>query len=110
MPTLECAPEIGMMSIQADEPTNESTDQPTAESASDAGNVYQLWLLPPGANPLSLGLLTADSGVRETELSLAQIDALRITSTLAISIEPTGGSPTGLPTGPVVYQASLVNL
>ncbi len=28
--------------------------------------------------------------------------------TLAISLEPIGGSPTGLPTGPVVFQGVLL--
>jgi len=29
---------------------------------------------------------------------------------LAISLDPHGGSPTGQPTGPVVYQTQLVDL
>jgi len=29
---------------------------------------------------------------------------------LAISLEPAGGSPTGQPTGPVVYQTRLVQM
>jgi len=30
--------------------------------------------------------------------------------TLAVSVEPTGGSPTGQPTGPVVYSGKLLSL
>lgn len=33
---------------------------------------------------------------------------LEASSTLAVSLEPAGGSPTGSPTGPVLYTALLV--
>ena len=36
--------------------------------------------------------------------------AIEESASLAVSLEPPGGSPTGLPTGPIVYQASLVRL
>jgi anti-sigma-K factor RskA len=29
-------------------------------------------------------------------------------STLAVTLEPTGGSPSGLPTGPILYSGTLV--
>ncbi len=72
--------------------------------------VYQLWALPDGLNPVSLGVLSVESGTREAPLTAAMVAALNQSAALAISIEPAGGSPTGLPTGPVVYQASLVRL
>ena len=62
-----------------------------------AGNSYELWMLPrSGANPVSLGLI---AGVGPTLLMLSeqQLAVLEETSTLAISLEPAGGSPTGLP-------------
>jgi anti-sigma-K factor RskA len=31
-------------------------------------------------------------------------------ATLAVSLEPPGGSPTGLPTGPVIANGKLANL
>ena len=30
--------------------------------------------------------------------------------TIAVSVEPRGGSPTGLPTGPVIYSGRMINL
>jgi anti-sigma-K factor RskA len=33
---------------------------------------------------------------------------LEASSTLAVSLEPAGGSPTGAPTGPIVYTAPVV--
>ncbi len=64
----------------------------------------QLWYVGANAPPRSLGLLT-----EADRLSLP--DALRGAAegaTLAVSVEPKGGSPTGAPTGPVVYSGRLV--
>jgi anti-sigma-K factor RskA len=63
------------------------------------GRVYELWLLPEGAAPISLGTF---DGV--TTLPLPSLQAA---STLAVSLEPLGGSPTGLPTGPVLAVGVL---
>ena len=30
--------------------------------------------------------------------------------TIAVSVEPKGGSPTGLPTGPVIYSGQMIDL
>lgn len=62
--------------------------------------VAQLWVIGGDGVPHSLGLLAA----RPTVLATRGADRGRIApgATLAISIEPLGGSPTGLPTGPVV--------
>lgn len=79
-------------------------------TAAEGDRVYQLWALPQGADPQSLGLLPLQGTSEPTSLSPALLAALAMTDSLAISLEPPGGSPTGLPTGPVVYQAALVNL
>jgi anti-sigma-K factor RskA len=68
---------------------------------------YELWMLPSGGAPVSLGLLPA-SGVGELRIPAALAQRLLTAAGLAVSLEPAGGSPTGQPTGPVVYQASLV--
>lgn len=81
-----------------------------AAEAADPGSVYELWALPEGGPPQSLGVLAADGTVAERRLPERALTALQQSQSLAISIEPRGGSPTGLPTGPVVYQASLVTL
>ncbi len=62
--------------------------------------VAQLWVIGGDGVPHSLGLLSG----RPTSLAPKGVDRGRITpgATLAISVEPLGGSPTGLPTGPVV--------
>ena len=75
----------------------------------EAGRSFELWLLPAdGRPPISLGLLSNDPGSFESQISSNLLATLSDAHTLAISIEPEGGSPTGQPTGPVVYQATIV--
>jgi len=77
--------------------------------ALERGKAHELWVLPaPGSkgNPVSLGLLP-ESGEIRRQLSAAQRAALAGATQLAVSLEPSGGSPTGLPTGPVLHVASL---
>jgi len=65
----------------------------------------QLWALPPGSGPKSLGVLT-----RERLLQLtAEPTAVKDVPTLAISLEPRGGVPeAGGPTGPVLFKGTLI--
>ncbi|RXD04011.1 anti-sigma factor [Sphingomonas sp. UV9] len=62
--------------------------------------VAELWVIGGDGVPHSLGLLSG----QPTVLAPKGVDRGRIATgaTLAISVEPLGGSPTGLPTGPVV--------
>ena len=76
--------------------------------ASEDNTSYELWILRAEAPPLSLGLLPIAAGSVEIRLSASLLAALTDADRLAISLEPAGGSPTGLPTGPVVYVASLI--
>ncbi|MFN3591681.1 MAG: anti-sigma factor domain-containing protein, partial [Thermaurantiacus sp.] len=70
------------------------------------GRVPQLWLIPADGTPRSLGLIdlggTQRIAVPDTVLELVSEGAV-----LAVSLEPAGGSPTGLPTGPVVATGRL---
>jgi len=71
-----------------------------------AANSYELWMLPDGAAPVSLGLLPG-TGNAALPLDAQRLAVLAQTMTLAVSLEPAGGSPTGLPTGPVLFTAPL---
>lgn len=71
-----------------------------------AGKALELWALPEGGNPVSLGLLP-QAGQQRLVLSAAQRVALSAAGKIAVSLEPAGGSPTGLPTGPVLHVAAL---
>jgi anti-sigma-K factor RskA len=70
------------------------------------GKSHELWAVAGNAKPVSLGLVT------RARRSIAQLEAsMRDRSiTLAVSVEPEGGSPTGQPTGPIVFSGKLVPL
>lgn len=70
------------------------------------GRSRELWALPEGAAPVSLGLMPA-SGHLELALDDRQQSALALAVNVAVSDEPVGGSPTGAPTGAVLYVAPL---
>jgi len=74
--------------------------------ARPAGRDYELWALPKNGNPVSLGVLPT-AGTSTRVLTLIQKAALASSSQLAVSIEPPGGSPTGQPTGDIVFVAPL---
>jgi len=70
-----------------------------------ADKSLELWALPPGVAPKSLGVLNADPVVR---LTAAGTD-MRQVPTLAITLEPRGGVPPGSgPTGPVLFKGALI--
>ena len=66
----------------------------------------QLWVIPAGGAPRSLGVVSADApGTRAVSPAIATL--ITPGATLAISLEPAGGSPTGKPTGPVILTGSV---
>ena len=67
----------------------------------------ELWALPEGGAPVSLGLMPASGEVR-LALDSRQRAALKAAANIAVSDEPAGGSPTGAPTGDVLYIAAIV--
>ena len=62
--------------------------------------MHELWLIPPGGTPVSLGLLEA------APLTLATARP-QAGWTLAVTLEPAGGGPNGQPTGPVLMAAEV---
>ena len=71
-----------------------------------AGRDYELWALPQGGSPVSLGVLPA-AGTSQHTLTAVQQQALADAPQVAVSVEPAGGSPTGQPTGAVIFVARL---
>jgi anti-sigma-K factor RskA len=73
----------------------------------DPAHAYELWALPgEGQAPVSLGVMP-QTGRGTLQLNEAQRSALLRSRKLAISLEPWGGSPTGAPTGDVLYTAEV---
>ncbi len=73
-----------------------------AGNAAPAGQVHQLWIIAPGASPVSLGLLADEAMVIDYPVPPAGW-------LFAVSVEPEGGSPSGLPTGPVILAAPVTS-
>jgi anti-sigma-K factor RskA len=70
---------------------------------------YELWVIPPGGKPHSLGLVDPKRPVKVV-VPPELLPHVSADSTLAISLEPVGGSPTGQPTGPVIANGKLASL
>lgn len=68
--------------------------------APPSGKSYQLWLLPTQGAPISLGVLAV--GQTRYPIPAAAQAQLAQAKAFAVSVEPPGGSPTGLPTGAVI--------
>ena len=62
-----------------------------------SGRSLELWALPRGGQPKSLGLVAGEK--TELKLLAAADQSLGEVPALAVSLEPQGGSPTGQPTG-----------
>jgi anti-sigma-K factor RskA len=67
---------------------------------------HELWVIPAGGQPRSLGVMP------EANQALMRLPAgasalMRAGATIAVSVEPLGGSPSGSPTGPVVASGAL---
>jgi len=78
------------MIVQFDTGTGIATVVPVLSDAPD-GNVFQMWHVPAGASaPVSLGFLPDDPHRIDVDAGPGDL--------FGISIEPPGGSPTGLPT------------
>jgi anti-sigma-K factor RskA len=81
---------------------------PAAFAAPDQ-RALELWIIPPGGRPHSLGLIERGAPVR-INVPKDLIAHMSADAVLAVSLEPPGGSPTGLPTGPVVANGKLARL
>jgi anti-sigma-K factor RskA len=72
-----------------------------------ADRALELWSVPPNGAPRSLGVISAAGA---TVVGRDKLPATLLkggTAALAVTLEPPGGSPTGAPTGPIVYSGRL---
>lgn len=82
--------------------------RPVQPVSVQSDRALELWWAPAEGKPKSLGLIRADGvtvlrpGALPGGLKGSGIDHM------AVSVEPPGGSPTGQPTGPVVFYGKLV--
>ncbi len=83
------------------------TVQPVAAKR-EAGKSYELWIVHDSLGaPKSLGVIDDASTMQRPTLATYKRDVIE-GATLAVSLEPEGGSPTGAPTGPVVFAGKMI--
>jgi anti-sigma-K factor RskA len=80
--------------------------KPVGAAPVPTGRSLELWMLPDGTPPRSLGVIPA-TGVGRVTLPAAADVALARVPALAVTLEQAGGSPTGAPQGPVLYSGRI---
>jgi len=74
----------------------------------EPGKSLELWLVHDRfPAPRSLGVVGANEFTQRATLASYDRDTIN-TATYAVSLEPEGGSPTGVPTGPVLFTGKLI--
>ena len=120
-------PPIAMVAVMSDEQSRPAmvVSWPPQEAVGDyhirvrilqdhpimpANTSWELWMLPGGkAAPISLGLVGLVP-VQLIRLGREHAHAIGEAWGMALSIEPEGGSPTGAPTGPVIFRGQCVKI
>ena len=106
--TLNAKGDVPVFVVRFDSTRSELFIRASAADKTDA-RVPELWVIPDDGTPRSLGVLTAGESARVVvPKSLGNV--MRAGVTLAISLEPAGGSPPGAPTGPVIASGNLLAL
>ena len=82
------------------------TMKSVVDTAPPRGKALELWALPAAGAPRSLGVIPVGAVV-EVPLHAPVGESLANIPALAVSLEPAGGSPTGAPTGPVLYSGKV---
>lgn len=94
----------GMVAVTFDEAEGRMTVMPSRMDA--GGKAPELWMIPADGKPRSLGVIP-EAKAATMLVAPAHRRMLAAGVTLAVSLEPAGGSPTGAPTGPVVMSGKM---
>lgn len=70
------------------------------------GHSLELWVIAGKTAPKSIGLMREEGATALDRMALDMQQQM----TIAVSVEPNGGSPTGRPTGPVIYSGRMITL
>ena len=83
------------------------TVRPVA-AKNESGRSYELWLVQESlGTPRSLGIIDEEGAISHPTLAAFKPEVIK-SATFAVSLEPEGGSPTGQPTGPVLFAGKLI--
>jgi len=80
---------------------------PTPLDAS--GRVDELWIIPPGQAPQSLGFVSNEKA-HTIKIPPASRRALEAGATLAVTLEPKAGMPHAAPSGPIVAKGDIASI
>lgn len=83
------------------------TVRPVAAKRED-GKSYELWIIHDSlGKPKSLGVIDETAPTHAPVLAAFKTDMLEA-STYAVTLEPEGGSPSGAPTGPIIFSGKML--
>jgi anti-sigma-K factor RskA len=89
------------------DPQNKSFTVRTVSATPESGRSYQLWLISnKNASPRSLGLVGGEEFTTRPLPAGFDVATIRAAD-YAVSLEPAGGSPTGAPTGPILFTGKM---
>ncbi|WP_068079846.1 anti-sigma factor [Novosphingobium rosa] len=94
----------GLVTVSYDPATGRMTS--AASGLSLGEHAPELWVIPADGKPRSMGVMKV-SAPGWGKVPSAAVSALSAGVTIAVSVEPIGGSPTGLPTGPVILTGKM---
>jgi anti-sigma-K factor RskA len=104
--TTLASPDGAALMTAAFDPGRRAVILTPAGGRGDAEHSPELWVIEGNGPPRSLGVIDM-TGPQSRVIPADRLVGLKAGAVLAISIEPRGGSPTGLPTGPVVATGKL---
>lgn len=79
---------------------------PVPSPADPAGRVDELWIIPPGGAPLSLGFVSNEKA-HTIAIPPALRHAVAVGAIFAVTLEPQAGMPHAAPSGPIVAKGQL---
>lgn len=82
---------------------------PVPRPADAGGKVDELWIIPAGQAPISLGFVSNDKA-HSIDIPAAVRDAFVAGSTLAVTLESQQGMPHAAPAGPIVAKGGIVTI
>ncbi|MFS8063201.1 MAG: anti-sigma factor domain-containing protein [Luteimonas sp.] len=82
---------------------------PVPTPADAGGRVNELWVIPAGQAPISLGFVSNEKA-HSIAVPAAIRGALAVGATLAVTLEPPTGMPHAAPSGPIVAKGGILQI
>lgn len=79
---------------------------PVPSPADAAGRVNELWIIPAGGAPISLGFVSNEKA-HTIQIPATARPAVAVGATFAVTLEPEAGMPHAAPSGPVVAKGGI---